>query len=331
MIEWTRRSFLRWAGAVAGVSTRSAFSLSGTQSAGGRGVAPIVDTHMHVWSNNLARFPFSHPYNPGFKPQPIAGTAEMLLQEMDQYGIDYAVLVQPIWLGWNNSYLAECIKTWPRRFRAHGLIDPQGPDRADKLEYWMRRHGFSGMRFSPIYYEGREDWLDAESSVPLWRKAEELHAVFNFFITTHQLPRLENMVRRFPAVNVVIDHFARVNLRRPDAAVEFEKLLKLASYPNVWAKVTELQIISTTAEYPFRDTFPWVKRLYDAFGPDRLLWGTGFPGAARAQDGRLPLEKELRLMRTEIPFFTHDDRQKILGANAARLWEFGSSKGALKP
>lgn len=282
---------------------------------------------MHVWSGDLTRFPFSHPYNPAFKPQPVAGTAEMLLKEMDEYGIDGAVLVQPIWLGWDNSYLSECLKTWPRRFRAHGLINPEGPDRAYRLEYWMRGHGFSGMRFSPIYYEGREDWIDAESSLALWRKAEELGAVFNFFIATHQLPRLENMVRRFPGVKVVIDHLARADLKRPDASTEFEKLLKLAAYPNVRAKVSELQIISATGQYPFRDTFPWVKRLYDAFGPDCLLWGTGFPGAARAQDGRLPLEKELSLVRKEIPFLTDDDRRKILGANAARLWKFGSSAG----
>lgn len=332
MIEWTRRSFLRWAGAAAGMATHSTPRSSRATGGDGsdRGVAPIVDAHMHVWSRDLVRFPFSHPYNPDFKPPPVAGTAEMLLQEMDQYGVDYAVLVQPIYLGWDNRYLAECIKTWPQRFRAHGLIDPQGPDRADKLEYWMRGYGFSGMRFSLIYYEGREDWLDAEASIPLWRKAEELGAVFNFFIATHQLPRLENMVRRFPGVKVVIDHLARVDLKRPDAATEFAKLLRLASYPNVWAKVSELQIISATGEYPFRDTFPWVKRLYDAFGPDRLLWGTGFPGAARGQDGRLPLEKELNLIRKEIPFLTDEDRRKILGRNAVRLWKFGSAEGSPK-
>ena len=73
-----------------------------------------------------------------------------------------------------------------------------------------------------------------------------------------------------------------------------------------------------------------LKRLYDAFGPDRLLWGTGFPGAARGQDGRLPLERELNLIRKEIPFLTDEDRRKILGGNAVRLWKFGSFGGARK-
>ncbi|MGH8247469.1 MAG: amidohydrolase family protein, partial [Gammaproteobacteria bacterium] len=159
----------------------------------------------------------------------------------------------------------------------------------------------------------------------LWKKAEELGAIFNFFIATEQLPKLEEMVRRFPGVRVVIDHLARIDLKLPDPLPEFKKLLALARYRNVYAKVSELNILSPSKQYPYKDTFPWVRRLYDAFGPDRLLWGTGFPGAARAQASRPPLAEELALIRGEIPFFTAADREKILGRNAARLWKFDSA------
>ncbi len=246
----------------------------------------------------------------------------MLLEEMHLFGIDYAILVQAIYHGWDNRYVAECLRSHPDRFRVQGLIDPTGPDRAQKLDYWMREYGLSGMRFSPIYYQGKEEWLNAPESIPLWEKAQELGAIFNFFIATPQLTRLEEMVKRFQGVRVVIDHLARVDLTGPDPETEFEKLLKLAAYPNVWAKVTELQIISASKQYPFRDTFPWVRRMYDAFGPDRLLWGTGFPGATRAHANRLSLEQELDLIREQIPFFTETDRKKIMGRNAIELWGF---------
>jgi predicted TIM-barrel fold metal-dependent hydrolase len=90
----------------------------------------------------------------------------------------------------------------------------------------------------------------------------------------------------------------------------------------VWVKVSELSIISPSKQYPYRDTFPLVKRVYDAFGPDRLLWGTGFPGATRGQADRPTLEQELALIRREIPFLTAKDREKILGRNAAKVWGF---------
>ena len=282
----------------------------------------LVDTHMHVWADDTEQFPFSYPNQPDFKPPPVAGTLEVLLEEMDRFEIDYAVLVQAIYHGWDNGYVAQCLKSHPSRFRVQGLIDPTASDRAQKLEYWMREHRLSGMRFSPIYYQGREEWLNASDSFPLWEKAQELGAIFNFFISTPQLKRLEEMVQRFQGVRVVIDHLARVDLAAPDPKAEFDKLLKLAAYPNVWAKVTELQIISASKQYPFRDTFPWVRRMYDAFGPGRLLWGTGFPGSTRTQADRLTLEQELDLIGKHMSFFTKSDREKIMGRNANELWGF---------
>ena len=197
---------------------------------------------------------------------------------------------------------------------------------AEKLGYWMREHGLAGMRFSPIYYPGKDEWLNARSSRALWLKAEELGAIFNFFIATPQLPKLEEMVRDFPQARVVIDHLARIDLKAADPSPEFKKLLALARYPNVWVKVSELSVISPSGKYPYADTFPWVRRMYEAFGPDRLLWGTGFPGATRAQGGRPSLVEELNLVRKEIPFFTAEDREKILGQNAANLWRLKSEQ-----
>jgi predicted TIM-barrel fold metal-dependent hydrolase len=248
----------------------------------------------------------------------------MLLKEMDQFGITACVLVQVIYHGWDNSYVAHSLKEHPDRFRAQGLIDPTDPAVAEKLDFWVREHKLSGMRFSPIYYKGKDEWLNAKSSYPLWKKAEELGAIFNFFIDTEQLPRLEDMIKRFPKVRVVIDHLARIDLKANDPLPEFAKLLALAKYPNVWAKVSELCVLSPSGKYPYRDTFAWVKRLHDAFGPDRLMWGTGFPGATREQAGRPTLRQELDLIEKEIAFFTNEDRKKILGATAGKLWGCGA-------
>lgn len=311
---------------------------------------PVIDTHMHVWSDDARRYPFSHPYKPDFRRPPTRATVEMLLADMAQNGVTHAILVQVIYHGWDNRYVADCLARYcgkaraapggrgaighetighetigpsTRRgaggpFRGQGLIDPTDPAAAEKLEYWVRERGLSGMRLSPIYYQGRDAWLDAKTSDPLWRKAEALGAVFNLFIASHQLPKLARMIERFPAVPVLIDHLAYIRADAP--ATQLDKLLALQRYPNVAIKVSELQSISPGKQYPYRDTYALVKRVYDVFGPDRLVWGTGFPGAARAYYHCPTLEQELDLIRKHIPFFTDEDKKKILGSNAARIW-----------
>lgn len=288
----------------------------------------VVDTHMHVWSNQLDRYKFSHPYQRDFKLPPHEATLESLIQDMDQGGCTHAILVQVIYCGWDNLYIADCVRKSPARLRGHGLIDPTDPLVATKLEYWMKEQGLHGMRFSPIYYangaHGGDGWLDAEHSHRLWRKAAQLGAILNFFIAPNQLPRLARMVQTHPDVSIVIDHLGRADLKAADAETQLQHLLTLARWPNVWVKVSELNSVSQSGVYPYSDTYPWVQRVYETFGADRLLFGTGFPGAARAAYGRPTLRDEIDLIATHIPCFSATDRQKILGDNAFRLWNLAT-------
>lgn len=312
-----RRRFLAAAGSVLAASALPAAQ---------REASPIIDTHMHVWAKDAKKYPFPHPYLKDFKDPPHEATLEMLVEDMDAHGCTHAVLVQVIYHGWDNTYVADCVKRYPQRFKAHGLIDPTDPKVAEKLEFWIKEHGLHGMRFSPRYYQdgkhGGDGWLDAAETHRLWRKAEELKAVFNVFIAPKQLPKLAKMAAAHPDVPVIVDHLGQMDLDVADPEPEFRLLLAMAKHPNVWVKVSELSSVSKSKTYPFADSYPYVKRVYEAFGPDRLLFGTGYPGSARAHYKRPTLDKEMGLIRQEIPFFSDADRKKILGRNAARLWGF---------
>lgn len=287
---------------------------------------PIIDTHMHVWANDAKRYPFAHPYAKDYQGMPHEGTVEMLIEDMDRHGCTHAVLVQTICHGWDNTYLSDGVKRYPDRFKGHGLIDPTDERVSEKLAYWTKEHGLVGMRFSPLYYQngshGGDGWVDADATHRLWRKAEELSSVFNFFIGPKQLPKLATMVQAHPSVRVIIDHLSQIDLGVDDPEPDLHLLLAMARYPNVWVKVSELSSVSKSRKYPFQDAYPYLKRVYNAFGPDRLLFGTGYPGSARAGYNRPTLDKEIALVDKEIPFFTQEDRAKILGRNAVKLWGF---------
>ena len=272
---------------------------------------PVIDTHMHVWTTDWERYPFAPP-EPSMQRPEESNTDEEVIAGMHQHGVDFTVLVQVRYYGWDNRYLADCLRRYPGRFAAQGLIDPRDPAAADRLAYWMQEHGFSGVRLSPSY-DRHADWLNHRDSDPLWRRAEELGAIFNFLIREEQLPQLEEMANRFPGVPVVVDHMGY-----PDITGGTANLLRLARLPNVYVKVTEFYNHSKTREYPYADVLPTVRRVYDAFGPQHLLWGTGFVHGERV--GRIPYAQELELIREHVPFFTPEDREWILGRTALKLW-----------
>jgi predicted TIM-barrel fold metal-dependent hydrolase len=279
---------------------------------------PIVDTHMHVWTTDWGQYPFSPP-EATMKPPEESNTEEEVVEMTTRHGVDFTVLVQVRYYGWDNRYLADCLRRHPGRFAAQGLIDPRDPKAADRLAFWMREHGFAGVRLSPSY-DRRAEWLDSRESDPLWRRAEEMGAVFNFLIREEQLPQLEAMAERFPGVPVVVDHMGY-----PDITGGAANLLRLVRLPNVFVKVTEFYNHSKTKQYPYTDVLPTVRRVYDAFGPQRLMWGTGFVHGERVD--RIPYGGELELIREHVPFFTPEDQAWILGRTALTLWRFAGAAG----
>ena len=285
--------------------------------------APVIDTHMHVWSMDAGRYPCNPP-EPDYPCPQQDGSVETYLEEMKKHGVSRAVLVQERSGGWNNAYISDCVRRFPKLFAGHGLIDPHDRDNAAVLEREITHNGLSGMRLSPIYHPPNRypnnQWLNAAYNYPLWNRAEKLGAVFNVFIAPAQLPQLEDMVRRHPKVKVVVDHLGRPDILPAAPWVENDYLLKLARYPNVWVKFTELYTASKTKQYPYKDVHPFGRMVYDAFGPQRLLFGTGMVGKTR----RIPLADELRLIREDIPFFADRDKEWILGGNAEQIWKWNS-------
>jgi predicted TIM-barrel fold metal-dependent hydrolase len=262
------------------------------------------------------RYPFGPP-EPTYSLPKDDGSLELFLEEMKQDHVDLAVLVNPRSYGWDNRYIADSVKRYPKLFVGHGLIDPHDPNNAQVLEREVKQNGLAGMRLSPIYHP-KDPWLNAAYNYPLWKKAEELGAVFNVFIAAPQLPQLEDMVRRYPKVKVVVDHLGRPKILDRAPWVEDDYLLKLARYPNVWVKFTELYTASKTKQYPYKDVHPFGKMVYEKFGPRRLLFGTGMVGKTR----RIPLADELRLVREDIPYFADRDKEWILGRNALKIWKW---------
>lgn len=276
----------------------------------------IIDTHLEVWSFN-PQFPFRDPEHPELKRVAVEAPVENEVAEMREFGLKYAVLINPRYYGWDNSYISHSLREYPRLFVAHGLLNPFDPDPPARLRYWMIEHDFQGMRFSPLY-DPRSTWLNSPRLYPLWREAERLGAVFNFYILPHQMPMLEDMAGRFPGVKIVIDHLGKPDLRAPDPWTDFRKMFRLKRFPQVWVSASEPYEISLTKRFPYRDTYTFFKATYEEFGPRQLVWGTGYPKPR----WELPMDKELEFVDQTLDFYSPADRELILGENALRIWKF---------
>ena len=268
----------------------------------------VIDAAAHAWVANDARFPLDPDVAtcPDNMPR-IDESAEHLLARMNTFGIDETVISHVCYYGRDNRYTAHCVNSYPEKFTGVGLLvgyrlhSPDDPENPARLEHLMRDDGLSGLRLSPIY-DPDVVWMNDPISHPLWSKAEELGAVFNIFAAPHQISQIRDMATRFPGVNIVVDHFAMIDITASESE-GFVPLIELSRLPNVYIR-TSLHNPSRQ-ELPFRDMWPYLERAYDAFGPKRLIYASDY---------------ELLVMKEIIPFFTVEDKKWILGGNALSIY-----------
>jgi len=273
--------------------------------------APIVNGAEHAWVTNDPAFSLKADVAtcPANLPR-YDYSAEYLLAEMKTYVVDHVVISHVCYYGRNNAYTSHCIKKYPGKFAGIGLLvgyrlhSPADPENAGRLERLIREDGLIGLRLSPIY-DRKVVWMNDPVCYPLWKKAAELRGVFNIFLAPHQVGQAADMAARFPEVNVVIDHMAMIDITAPDSE-GFGPLLDLAKYPNVYVR-TSLHNPSKTRQIPYRDVWPFLRRLYDRFGPRRLIWANFY---------------EYVIIKDLIPFFTAEDKEWILGRTAHRIYAF---------
>lgn len=301
----TRRDYLRAGAAAVGIAACAPALQKPPDSP-----VPIVNGGEHAWVLNSKQFPI----NPDLATCPTnlpkhEYSAEGILELMRRNGVDKCVIIHVCYYGRDNTYATHCVRAFPDKFRAvgqlvgHRLYSPADKENVSRLERAIKEENMVGMRISPIY-NPNVVWMNDPVSYPLWKKAEQLGAVFNLFIAPHQIRQAADMAQRFPGVNVVIDHFAMIDIKKPDSE-GIDQLVALAKIPNVYMRT----YLGNTSKQrvPCRDMWSYLKRIYDSFGPQRMVW-TNF--------------HELLVMKELIPFFTKEDKQWILGGTAMKLYKF---------
>ena len=103
----------------------------------------IVDTHVHIWEvPPIAPVGPTGPRQAGVLTE--SAPAELLVEDIDAHGVDWAVIVQTSSSTWDNGYIADSARKHPDRFIAHGMVDPLDPDNATTAAYWMDERGVVG-------------------------------------------------------------------------------------------------------------------------------------------------------------------------------------------
>lgn len=272
----------------------------------------ITDAQVHIWEVDRPDRPWPKPLRN--QPQlPNGFSAAEMIAQMDAAGVDRAAIVPPTWIGEDNSTAIEACEAYPGRFAVMGRFDPMRPDAAEALANWRKQPHMIGIRMTfrvPPY----DTWLDTNAAdiEHFWAGCER-HNIPVMCLVPDEAHKLVPVAERHPGLTLVIDHMA-ANLagKGADAFAHIGGLLALAKFENVSVKTSSAPCFSAEP-YPYRDIYPYLKQIYEAFGAQRMLWGADYTRLTSTYP------ECLRHFQEGLDFLTAEDKEWVLGKTAAKV------------
>jgi predicted TIM-barrel fold metal-dependent hydrolase len=269
--------------------------------------AGFIDAHVHVWTSgyHYALVP------PGARGDITPSTAlpEDLLSVARPAGVDRIVLIQPGGYGFDNSYMLATIAHSPTVFRGVAKVDwhQSHPDVEMRK---LKKHGVRGFRIYPDREPGPPTFA-GEGFQKMFQCAAQEQMTLSLLINPDVLPAIPKQCERFPDTPIAIDHLARISAEGPILEGDVQALLALAKYPHVKIKVSAFYALGARRP-PHDDLAPFIHRVYDAFGPQRMMWGSDCP----YQTLHETYDESIALVRDRLHFLSSEDRVWILRKTA---------------
>ena len=267
----------------------------------------LCDAQVHIWGADTPARPWPKVHGEPHREVPYG--AQEIIEEMDRAGVERAVIVPPSWEGDRNDLAVNAVTDYPGRFCIMGRVN-LGPAAPRDLSHWLDTPGMRGVRLTFHRPEMRR-WLTDGSASWLWEEAERLGLPV-MLLAPGQSAELVPIARRYRDLTLIIDHCnLSVEAVASDIGPAIDSLMPLVDCANVIMKISALPCY-TEEVFPFQGLQGDIRRVIDAFGKDRCVWGSDI--------SRLPCDYRdwATLFLEEFGLLSHEEAEAVGGATLCR-------------
>src|SRR6185369_15780966 len=278
----------------------------------------IIDSQVHVYEANTPKRPWHTVPN---WPEHVTG--DEMVAAMDSVGVDGAIFISSFSMyQYDASYAVEVQRAHPGRFAIVKPVDPDNPALDDVVAEWKKTPGTVGIRIMMTRDPGRV--LASDASLDRVARAA---VKYDFPLNVLCWGNLDSgmaLIDRNLDTRFIIDHLGVLQPRQPPAPpqpwAELPKVLALAKRKNVVIKISGACTLSREP-YPFNDIWDPLKRIFDAWGFERCLWGTDWTRAfavVNYENAVKPFVETKRLSESE--------RAMLMGGACAKTYRWSPKK-----
>jgi L-fuconolactonase len=281
----------------------------------------VVDAHVHIWRLTARPQPWIDPVTMATIDRDF--TAEQLAAAGASADVREVVLVQVLnRRDETEDYLLEA-STSDLIKAVVGWVDLEADDVGEQLDRLASRPG--GDRLAGIRHQAQAEpdpgeWIGRPNVRRGFAEVARRGLVCELMMRPAQLDRTCEVARALPAVTFVLNHAGKPPVASgwaSPASTDWARQVKqLGSADNVICKLSGLTTMADLATWQSEDLRPFVDTLIDAFGPNRLVFGSDWPVSLRAGDYRRTVE----MTRELLGHLDGSESQKVLAGNARRIY-----------
>lgn len=275
-----------------------------------------LDSHQHFWNYSQADYPWIPQGTPLLSDWLPTDLAPLL----DREGLEGCIAVQARQSLAESHWLIELANRQPIIKGVVGWVDLQAEDVDKDLSELARHQKFVGVRH--VVQDEPDDKFMLRPNFLRGIGMLKAHKfTYDILIFPKQLPAAIELVRQFPEQPFVLDHIAKPHIKDGSISPWREQISELAKYPNVMCKVSGMVTEANHKGWKYEDFVPYLDVVTEAFGTDRLMYGSDWPVCLLAA----PYEEVFGIARRYFENFSNADKDRIFGGNAERFYLQGRS------
>lgn len=231
-----------------------------------------IDSHQHFWNYSESAYPWIPQGSPLHRTWLPADLDEL----QKQVGLSGSIAVQARQCIEENEWLLTLADKHPSVLGVVGWVDLRSSSVGEQLEKFATHPKFVGVRHV-AQDEPDDRFLVGKDFMRGIARLQKFDLCYDLLIFPKQLPAAIELVRNFPEQTFVLDHCAKPliasGIREPWAS----QVKELAAAPNVWCKVSGMVTEADPTNWTPAQLRPYFDIIVEAFGPQRLMWGSDWP------------------------------------------------------
>jgi L-fuconolactonase len=270
-----------------------------------------IDAHQHFWLLEKRGGAWPTAALPALHRDVVPAELAPLLAA---HGVSATVLVQSLPSIDDTLYLLGLAGEHAFIRGVVGWVDLKHAEAPHQIAKLAANRKLKGLR--PMLQEQDDDrWIDDLALGPAVEAMLRHDLGFDALVTPRHLPALLAFARRYPALQIVIDHAAKPAIMSAELATWRDGMTALALLPNVHCKLSGL-VTEAGPDWQVANLQPYVDVLLAQFGPHRLIWGSDWPVLNLAADyGRW-----IATCETLLATLDSAELQAVFGLNAQRFY-----------